>query len=92
MADSIRIIKDLEAGLTLWTEPAFVDWIIFNSLQLDRPMIDGSNSEATSAGTLKADTRRPILLVRNPFPFFGQGTEEFIRQGRSPRGYHDHFE
>jgi hypothetical protein len=83
MADSIRIIKNLEAGLTLWTKSAFVDGIIFYSFQLNRPVIDRSDSKAASAGTLKADTRRPILLVRNPFSFFGKGMEKFFRQGHS---------
>jgi hypothetical protein len=79
MADSIWIIKDLKAGLPLWTESAFVDWIIFYSFQLDRPVIDRSDSKATPAGALQADTRGPILLIRNPFSFLGQGMEEFIR-------------
>jgi hypothetical protein len=83
MPDSIWIIEDLKAGLPLRTESALVDGIILYPFQFDRPVIDRSNLKAASAGTLQTDARGPILLVRNPFSFFGKGMEEVFRQGRS---------
>jgi hypothetical protein len=56
MPNSIGIIEDLKPSLTFRAESTPVDGIIFYSLQFDRPMIDRSDSKATTTWALEADT------------------------------------
>jgi hypothetical protein len=56
MANSIRIIENLEPSLTFWAESAFVDRVILYSIQLNRPLVDRSDSKPATAGALETDT------------------------------------